>query len=143
MTGTPAQPLRRAGRKFGTALQPSLLTLESPVPQVCRLVCRAKKLSSSFEDKKPVLWVRIRPDPNLFGRIRILSNRPDSTKNVQKRKINQKNKIVFCVEKLTFLKYNRTFLNKKQKIVHKTSVVDPDQYWIRIRNMDPDPHMQI
>ena len=60
-----------------------------------------------------------------------------------KTKNKSKNKIVFCVEKLTFLKYNRTFLNKKQKIVHKTSVVDPDQYWIRIRNMDPDPHMQI
>ena len=23
------------------------------------------------------------------------------------------------------------------------SVVDPDPYWIRIRNKDPDPHMQI
>ncbi len=34
VTGTPAQPVGRAGRKFGTALQPSLLTLESPVPQV-------------------------------------------------------------------------------------------------------------
>jgi len=34
VTGTPAQPVGRVGRKFGTALQPSLLTLESPVPQV-------------------------------------------------------------------------------------------------------------
>ncbi len=38
VTGTPAQPVGRAGRKFGTALQPSLLTLESPVPQVLKLV---------------------------------------------------------------------------------------------------------
>lgn len=32
ITGTPAQLTRRA-RKFGTVLQPSLLAMESPVPQ--------------------------------------------------------------------------------------------------------------
>ena len=69
--------------------------------------------------------LRIRPDPNLFGRLRIRSNRPDLTKKCQKKK--------FCIiilidtvpiEKFTcfiFKKHgNQQILNKKQKIVNKT-----------------------